>query len=305
MAVERVSLDLCIVPIYQAIEWAPSKRATDLDPILFNQELSVLLKLPRHPHLVDLIRLCLQLGERILVFEFISNGSLYDRLHKNKDNKGLTSPLSWTARMDIAFQVVVALQYLHDEARPPILHHDVKSTNVLLVNDNCAKLVDFGLSKLGPPKKNNQFTVTVVRGSYGYMDPQYVKTRKYSSKSDVYSFGVLLLELMTGFKLLHEDTPLAEWTQSYRSEGIEKFMTIVDRNLINHINTTELQNMIKIANLCLAEISEKRSLMREIMNMMQETQNLNAANESLSDGGGSSLSGKWKLMVVLQHSTVN
>jgi len=200
------------------------------------------------------------------VFEFISNGSLYDRLHKNKDNKGLTSPLSWTARMNIAFQVAVALQYLHEEARPPILHRDVKSANVLLVNDNCAKLADFGLSKLGP--KNNQFTVTAVRGSYGYMDPQYVKTRRYSSKNDVYSFGVLLLELMTDFKSLHEDTPLAEWTQSYRSEGIEKFMTIVDRNLIDHINTTELQNMIKIASLCLAEISEERSLMRGIVNMM-------------------------------------
>lgn len=256
------------------------KRATDLDPNLFKGELSVLLRLPRHPHLVDLIGLCLQAGERILVFEFISSGSLYDRLHKNKD---LTSPLSWAARMDIAFQVAVALQYLHEEARPPILHRDIKSANVLLENDNSAKLADFGLSKLGP--KNNQFTTTAVRGSYGYMDPQYVKTNRYSAKSDVYSFGVLLLELMTGLKPLHEDTPLAEWSETYRfSEGIDRFMTIVDRNMTEHINTMELQNMIKVANLCLRDISEERSSMREIVNLMQETRNIKA-NGNLSNGG--------------------
>jgi serine/threonine protein kinase len=194
-------------------------------------------------------------GERILVFEFISSGSLYDRLHKNKD---LTSPLSWAARMDIAFQVAVALQYLHEEANPPILHRDVKSANVLLEADNCAKLADFGLSKLGP--KDNQFTITAIRGSYGYMDPQYVKTRRYSAKRDVSSFGVLLLELLTGLKSLHEETPLAEWTQSYRlSEGVDIFMAIVDPTVIDHINAMELQIMIKIANIFLRDIGEERS----------------------------------------------
>jgi len=183
--------------------------------------------------------------------------------------------------MDIAYQVAVALQYLHEEAKPPILHRDVKSANVLLVDDHYAKLADFGLSKLGP--KNNQFTITAVRGSYGYMDPQYVRTRRYSAKSDVYSFGVLLLELITGLKSLHDDTPLAEWSQTYRSEGIDRFITIVDQNMIPHINMMELQNMIKIVNVCLAEISEERSSMREILNMMQETRNINS-NENLSEG---------------------
>jgi len=266
------------------------KRATNLDTDLFKQELSVLLRLPHHPQLVDLIGLCLQADERILVFEFVSSGSLYDRLHKNK---GLTSPLSWATRIDIAFQVAVALQYLHEEAKPPILHRDVKSANVLLEDDNRAKLADFGLSKLGP--KDNQFTNTAVRGSIGYMDPQYMKTHRFSAKSDVYSFGVLLLELMTGLKSLHEDTPLAEWTQTYRlSEDIDMFMTIVDRNMMGHINTMEVQNMIKVANLCLRDLSEERSSMREIVNMMQETRNLKA-NGNLSDGGEAPLLGNGKL----------
>ena len=110
--------------------------------------------------------------------------------------------------MDIAYQVAMALKYLHEEAKPPILHCDVKASNVLLVKDNCAKLANFGLEKLGP--KENQSTFTAVRGSYGYMDPQYMKTRRYSSKSDVYSFGVLLLELITGLKSVHDETILAE-----------------------------------------------------------------------------------------------
>eukprot|EP00253_Pinus_taeda_P012032 PITA_12032 len=271
------------------------KRATNLDPNLFKQELSVLLRLPRHPHLVDLIGLCLQPGERILVFEFISSGNLYDRLHKNQ---GLTSPLPWAARMDIAFQVAVALQYLHEEAKPPVLHRDVKSANVLLEDDNCAKMGDFGLSKLGP--KDNQFTFTAVRGTYGYMDPEYQKTRRYSAKSDVYSFGVLLLELITGLKALHEGTPLAEWTQPYRSEGIYRFMTIVDGNMKDDINMMELQIMIQIANLCLLGIGEERSSMREIVKMMRESRNIKAngklsdsdeapflGNGNLSDGGQS------------------
>lgn len=129
------------------------KRATNLDPYLFKGELSVLLRLPRHPHLVDLIGLCVQAGERILVFEFISRGSLYDRLHKNNKGTLTTDPLSWASRMDIAFQVALALQYLHEEAKPPILHRDIKSANVLLEDDNSAKLADFGLSKLGPKKR--------------------------------------------------------------------------------------------------------------------------------------------------------
>lgn len=254
------------------------KRATNLDPTLFKQELSVLLRLPRHPHLVDLIGLCLQAGERILVFEFTSKGSLYDRLHTER---GLASPLSWPSRMEIACQVAVALQYLHEEARPPILHRDVKSANVLLVDDNCAKLADFGLSKLGP--KDNQFTVTAVRGSYGYMDPQYMKTQRYSVKSDVYSFGVLLLELITGLKALHEDTPLAEWTQPYRfREDIDTFVTIVDRNLIDPITSMELQKMIQIANLCLRDITEERPSMRQIVNMMQNRTQCEINNASIS-----------------------
>lgn len=261
------------------------KRATNLDPYLFKGELSVLLRLPRHPHLVDLIGLCVQAGERILVFEFISRGSLYDRLHKNNKGTLTTDPLSWASRMDIAFQVALALQYLHEEAKPPILHRDIKSANILLEDDNSAKLADFGLSKLGP--KNDQFTITAVRGSYGYMDPQYVKTGRYSAKSDVYSFGVLLLELITGLKSVHDDTPLAEWSETYRSEGTERFMRIVDRNVIEHTNMMEVHIMIKIANLCLRDISEERPSMREIVNRIQETRNM-GANEKLSSNGGES-----------------
>lgn len=248
------------------------KRATNLDCKSFNQELSVLLRLPRHPNLVDLFGLCLEEDERFLVFEYIANGSLFDRLHKNK---GLASPLSWAARMDIAYQIAGALKYLHEKANPPILHRDVKSANVLLVEDNSAKLADFGLSKLGP--RDNQATFTDVRGSRGYIDPLYINTGRFSSKSDVYSFGVLLLELVTGLRSLHHGVPLAEWTKKYRLKyNTDQLMTIVDPNLKHHINIMEMQSMIKIANHCLGDITEERPSMKKVVNIMQEIRKGNA-----------------------------
>ncbi|KAH9293992.1 hypothetical protein KI387_040804 [Taxus chinensis] len=133
---------------------------------IFKEELSVLLRL-NHPNLVNLIGLCFKKGEQILVFEFVPNGSLYGRLHKPSWHS--SCPLSWAFRINIAFQITVALQYLHEQAEPPVLHHDVKFANVLFLDDNHAKLTDFGLSKLG--HRDNQAAPAPLKGSYGYTDP--------------------------------------------------------------------------------------------------------------------------------------
>eukprot|EP01018_Ginkgo_biloba_P000795 Gb_24071 [translate_table: standard] len=152
--------------------------------------------------------------------------------------------------MNIAFQVAVALEYLHEEAKPTIVHRDIKSSNVLLVEDNQAKLADFGLSRLGP--KENQATFTAVKGSYGYTDPQYIKTAKLSVKSDVYSFGVLLVELITGLK---------------------------------SIDLKELENTVKIANLCVLEKRELRPCMRQIVSAMRSRRCIFPVPPKWSDDG--------------------
>eukprot|EP01018_Ginkgo_biloba_P010847 Gb_36539 [translate_table: standard] len=274
------------------------KRATRMglrDLHASQEELSMLLRL-RHPNLVNLIGLCFERGEQILVFEFISNGSLYDRLHIKKG--GAARPLSWSNRMNIAAQVAVALYYLHEETKPAVVHRDVKSANVLLMDDNRAKLGDFGLSRFGP-KDHNRATSTSVKGSYGYTDPEYIKTGRLSVKSDVYSFGVLLLELITGLKSVQGMQTLPEWTQEYRlSEDVETVMAMVDPNLQGHIDLQqEVQNIVRIANNCVLEKGELRPSMREIVSGMsieitiphpsnvQHEENTDAdANESESGG---------------------
>lgn len=128
------------------------------------------------------------------------------------------------------------------------------------------------------------------------MDPQYVKTRRYSTKSDVYSFGMLLLERVTCLKVVHEDTTLAEWNETYHfSEGIERIMTNVDQNMKDQISMMELQIMIRIANLCLQDVAEERTRMRENMNMMQESINIKSSG-NLSESDETPFFGKWKLI---------
>ncbi|KAH9326229.1 hypothetical protein KI387_006407 [Taxus chinensis] len=248
---------------------------------IFKEELSVLLRL-NHPNLVNLIGLCFEKGEQILVFEFVPNGSLYGRLHKPSGHS--SGPLSWASRMNIAFQIAVALQYLHEQAEPPVLHHDVKSANVLLVDDNHAKLTDFGLSKLG--HRDNQAALAPLKGSYGYTDPQYIRTGKPTMKSDVYSFGVLLLEIITGLKAVQDFQTLAQWSEDYRlSQDMQVVMTLIDSTLNQEqTDLDELKMIIGIVNACLKERGEYRPSMREIVRAL--TQKVPIRALPVEDGDG-------------------
>uniref|UniRef100_A0A0C9S8N7 non-specific serine/threonine protein kinase n=1 Tax=Wollemia nobilis TaxID=56998 RepID=A0A0C9S8N7_9CONI len=243
------------------------KRATKTrirDQKLFEEELSVLLRI-RHPYLVSLIGFCFEREEQCLVFEFVPQGNLYDRLHTKK---GVANPLPWASRVHIAFQVAEALEYLHEKPKPPVLHRDIKSSNVLLVDDNNAKLADFGLSRLGP--KKDETTFTTPQGSYGYMDPEYAIEGKLSLKSDVYSFGVLLLELVTGLQSLQGTMTLAESIKSQRlSEDTTVIMGIVDSSIRANVDSKQVENIITIANRCLAATGELRPHMSEIVTAMK------------------------------------
>lgn len=220
------------------------KRLLKVDSELFDEELSILLRLPRHPNLVNLLGICKDPGSHMIVFEYVANGTLYSRLH---ENQGVAGPLSWADRKGIARQVAEALRHLHEQAKPPIIHRDVKSKNVLLENDSSAKLADFGIAKLGP--RNNRSTATNPRGTFGYMDPQCVSEHRCSAKSDVYSFGVLLLELITGSKALIGTEALVIRTRTDRlSRNTNNIIKIVDQSLPDPNNRDELLEMMRIAN---------------------------------------------------------
>ena len=176
-----------------------TKKQEDKDNA-FLSELEFLSRL-NHKNLVRLFGFCEDNKERILVYEYMNNGSLHDHLHKPQDNM---PPLTWSARIKVALDAARGIQYLHDYAVPPIIHRDIKSSNILLDATWIAKVSDFGLSLMGPEDEMSHLSLRAA-GTMGYIDPEYFRLQKLTAKSDVYSFGVLLLELLSGLKAIHKN----------------------------------------------------------------------------------------------------
>ncbi|KAL8209977.1 hypothetical protein R6Q57_006709 [Mikania cordata] len=229
---------------------------------MFLDEISILLRIC-HPNLVGLLGFCLDKGEQLLLLEYIPNKSLYDRLHTHKGKS--FGCLSWSSRLSIALDIAYALDYLHSVADPPVIHRDVKSSNILLMNDDHAKLTDFGLCKLGHHDAFSAVTPTTIRGSLGYVDTNYLNTGLVSPKSDVYSFGVLLLELITGMKSLQGSVTLAEWTSECRKhQDADVMMGMLDPKLTGQVDVGQLRVVVDVANMALLENSMARPNMAEI-----------------------------------------
>ncbi|XP_019152621.1 PREDICTED: calmodulin-binding receptor-like cytoplasmic kinase 2 [Ipomoea nil] len=230
---------------------------------MFLDEVSVLLRIS-HPNLVGLMGFCLERGEQLLLLEYIPNKSLFDRMHTVHGQA--SGALSWTNRLNIAVDIALALDYLHSVADPPVIHRDVKSSNILLVDDGRAKLADFGLCKLGSDAISAS-TPTAVKGSLGYVDTYYLNTGLVSPKSDVYSFGVLLLELITGLKSTQGSATLAEWTADWRITGnVEVLVGMLDPKLdAGDVNLEQLRVLVEVANAALLENSDARPDMSQIV----------------------------------------
>ncbi|WOL17903.1 hypothetical protein Cni_G26696 [Canna indica] len=162
----------------------------------FYSELAVLSRI-NHKNLVRLLGFCRERGERLLVYEYMANGTLHDNLHHRPMVP--SSPMgSWTTRLRLALDAARGIEYLHAYAVPAIIHRDIKPSNILLDEEWTAKVADFGLSLTSPEDEGS-----VAAGTVGYMDPEYYRLRRLTEKSDVYSFGVVLLELVTGCKAIH------------------------------------------------------------------------------------------------------
>ncbi|XP_023523297.1 putative serine/threonine-protein kinase-like protein CCR3 [Cucurbita pepo subsp. pepo] len=169
----------------------------------FTSELATLLRL-NHKHLVGMVGYCQENDERILVYEFMPNGSLHDHLH-NRDHTNEDGLLlnTWKMRIKIALDAARGIEYLHNYAVPPIIHRDIKSSNILLDGNFTARVSDFGFSLMPQPDIS---TETTVGGTIGYIDPEYYVSRISTSKSDVYGLGIVLLELLTGKKAVFRDS---------------------------------------------------------------------------------------------------
>ncbi|XP_052207176.1 serine/threonine-protein kinase-like protein ACR4 [Diospyros lotus] len=176
----------------------------------FRTELDLLSRL-NHAHLLNLLGYCEEGGERLLVYEFMANGSLHQYLHGN--NKALKEQLDWVRRVTIAVQAARGIEYLHGYACPPVIHRDIKSSNILIDEEHNARVADFGLSLLGPANSSSPLA-ELPAGTLGYLDPEYYRLHYLTTKSDVYSFGVLLLEILSGRKAIDmqfEEGNIVEW----------------------------------------------------------------------------------------------
>lgn len=219
----------------------------------------------QHPNLVNLVGYCADGDQRILVYEYISGGSLDEHL---LDIDKAKKPLDWYTRIKIAFGAAKGLEYLHQTANPPVIYRDLKSSNVLLDEQFNPKLSDIGLAKPGPGGDKMPISSRVM-GTYGYSAPEYSRGDPITEKSDVYSFGVVLLELITGRRAIDTTRPndeqnLVAWAQPFFRDP-KKFPEIADPNLKKQFPEKDLNQAVAIAAMCLQEESAVRPLISDVV----------------------------------------
>ncbi|KAI3677558.1 hypothetical protein L6452_36824 [Arctium lappa] len=215
-----------------------------------------------HRNVVKLLGCCLEEEVPVLVYEFISNNTLFYHIHHRS---GGMSWLSWQNRLRIAAEAAGALGYLHSQATMPIIHRDVKSTNILLDDNYTTKISDFGASRL-VPLDHDQVT-TLVQGTLGYLDPQYFNTSQLTDKSDVYSFGVVLAELITGQKPLCADRTNQEKnlaTYFVKSMKENRLYEIVEPRVLREGTFEQLQAVGELVKRCLKLEGDDRPTMKEV-----------------------------------------
>lgn len=225
----------------------------------------LMLSLLHHANLVTLIGYCTDGDQRLLVYEYMSMGSLEDHLFDLEPGQ---EPLSWNKRIKIAVGAARGIEYLHCKASPPVIYRDLKSANILLDNDFNPKLSDFGLAKLGPVGDNTHVS-TRVMGTYGYCAPEYAMSGKLTLKSDIYSFGVVLLELITGRKAIDTnkrpgEQNLVSWSRPFLKEQ-KKFGQLVDPLIRGCCPRRCLNYAIAITAMCLSEEANFRPLIGDIV----------------------------------------
>ncbi|KAH9621417.1 hypothetical protein KSS87_012348 [Heliosperma pusillum] len=225
-------------------------------PKAFCRELMIASSL-QHPNIVPLLGFCIDPNEGLfLVYKYVSSGSLEHHLHgKKKSVKGFAS-LSWSIRYKVAIGIAEAIAYLHNGTDRCIVHRDLKPSNILLSSKKRPKLCDFGLATW-TPAPSIPFLCKTVKGTFGYLAPEYFQHGKVSDKTDVYAFGVVLLELITGQKPIESSRPMGEenlvqWAKPLLDNGNAGIETLIDRRAkVTPKSSTLITQMAKAASACI------------------------------------------------------
>ncbi|KAL6906140.1 hypothetical protein ACP4OV_003741 [Aristida adscensionis] len=236
----------------------------------FAREMLILSQI-NHRHVVKLLGCCLEVEVPMLVYEFVPNGSLHRHIHGGDGDEPLPA-LSPAARLRIAAESADALAYMHSSASPPVLHRDVKSANILLDGDMAAKVSDFGASRLAPAGEAAA-AATLVQGTLGYLDPEYLLTCQLTSKSDVYSLAVVVLELLTGRKAFapveeeEEEGSLAFFFIAAVQAG--RHREVMEERVREEVGAEVLDAMAELVMQCLSMSGEERPTMKEVADKLQ------------------------------------
>ncbi|KAK0597434.1 hypothetical protein LWI29_025208 [Acer saccharum] len=234
----------------------------------FQTEVELLLRV-HHKNLTSLVGYCDDGTNMGLIYEFMSNGNLES--HLLDEGSSTADILSWGGRLRIATETAQGLEYLHSGCKPPIVHRDVKPTNILLNEKFQAKMADFGLSRIFPVESETHVS-TIIAGTPGYLDPEYYKSNRLTEKSDVYSFGVVLLQIITSKPAIEKSearTHIIEWVSFMLEKGDIK--NVVDPRLQGDFDTNSVWRAVEVAMACVSQTSAKRPTMNQVVIDLNES----------------------------------
>lgn len=267
------------IPSGQVVAIKRAQQGSLQGALEFKTEIELLSRV-HHKNIVNLVGFCFDKGEQMLIYEYVKGGTLSTIISGKLGVK-----LDWKERLNVALGAARGIAYLHDFADPPIIHRDIKSNNILLDERLNAKVADFGLSRLLNHEEKHH-VMTEVKGTLGYLDPEYYSTQILTEKSDVYSFGVVMLELLTAKKPIEKGKHIVRAVREEMSDpsGIH---TLVDPAMDSEVSMVGLREYLYLSLRCVEEYAASRPSMGEIVKEL----------ESIMESGGMDLESRTSSMV--------